>query len=70
MSLKQLIHTVSLKLKISEEQTIEKLNIIAEIVKNEIFYKERLTHYDIGDLTGNVIINELLREGITKIPFV
>ncbi|WP_342540027.1 SIR2 family protein [Heyndrickxia sp. FSL K6-6286] len=66
MSLKQLIHTVSLKLKISEEQTIEKLNIIAEIVKNEIFYKERLTHYDIGDLTGNVIINELLREGMAS----
>lgn len=62
MSLEQLIHTVSVNLQTSEENVFETLNKIVEVVKNEIFPKERLTHYNIDTLELDKIINELLRE--------
>lgn len=63
MLLEQLIHTVSSKLQKSEEEVIEQLTIITEVVKNEIFPKERLTHYNIESKVLDTILTELLRGG-------
>ncbi|EJR88659.1 MULTISPECIES: SIR2 family protein [Bacillus] len=61
MLLEQLIHTVSNKLHISEDEVLEKLNTLAEVVKSEIFPKERLLHYDFEMPELDIILNELLR---------
>lgn len=61
MSLEQLIHTVSIKLKLNEDEALDKLNKIVEIVKDEIFVKERVEHYGIESSIINIIITELLR---------
>ncbi|WP_260851703.1 SIR2 family protein [Bacillus pumilus] len=66
MSLTQLIHTVSIKVQLNEEDLLEKLKILAEVVKDEIFPKERLTHYNIDLSTIETILNELLRMGFAS----
>lgn len=63
MLLEPLIHTVSNKLHISEDEVHEKLNTLAEVVKSEVFPKERLLHYDFEITELNIILNELLRTG-------
>lgn len=61
MSLTQLIHTVSIKLQKSEEESLEQLCTLAEVVKDEIFPKERLKHYNIEIETLDIMLTELLR---------
>lgn len=66
MSLTLLTHTVSSKLNISEEDVLEKLNTLSEVVKNELFQKERLVHYNINIETLSTILTELLRLGFVS----
>lgn len=63
MSLEQFIQTVSTKLHKSEEESLEQITILAEVVKNEIFPKERLNNYNIDIQILDKILTELLREG-------
>ncbi|MGM0842806.1 MAG: SIR2 family protein [Bacillota bacterium] len=64
MLLEQLVHTVSDKLQLSEEYVLNNLNTITEVVKDEIFPKERLLHYEIEMKFLDITINELLRNNL------
>ncbi|WP_269411372.1 hypothetical protein [Lentibacillus daqui] len=66
MSLTKLIHTVSIKLQKSEEETFEQLNTLAEVVKEEIFPKNRLTHYNMEMETLHIILTELIRSDLAS----
>ncbi|PGM59904.1 SIR2 family protein [Bacillus sp. AFS053548] len=64
MSLEQLIKNVSLKLHLSDNEAFDKLNIIADVVKDEIFVKQRLEHYGFGSEIIEPILTELLKENL------
>lgn len=59
MSLEQLIHTVSKKINLSEELTLNKLNNIAEIVKDESFSLKKLKSYGFQEEEASKILDEL-----------
>jgi len=61
MSLEQLIHTVSQKLSINDEKSLEKITTIGDSVRNELFNTEKLENYELGKVEIEKIINEMMR---------